>query len=863
MPKMAHTRILAALVVSVGLFTLSYTAGAQDAPEPEEAPVDAAPQAAPRNAVDEIVVFARKRDETLQDAPVAITAFRSEDLERYDVNSMEDAASLTPGLVINSGGGATGATITLRGVGTGNFSAAVDQAVSTNIDGIQISRGLIVRQGLFDMAQIEILKGPQALFFGKNSPGGIIAIRTADPTDELFAQVGIGYGVRAHDKSLKAIVSGPLSDKIGARAAFQVRFTEGPFENLAYGTRQARLLGGLVTNQFEGSSYKRTPDATEYTGRLTLTYDATPDLSFRFKFSATDTRNSGRNSTAQLYSCPSSSFYRLFNQGVIDCELDERVWVPNTERDVAAIQPLDNPEDGAQYEKTRAYLGSLEAKYTLDSYSITSVTGFYDRDSINYQDVSFSDFTSNFGSLSVDGYRVWSEELRFQSEYEGPFNFMVGFYFQDESTDIDNNGTIGLSALLGLPSVNLPLPPALTNLINLLPSLPILGPIVLPAQLGGAAIPLQGAEVGSVTYSGFAQADYDVWGEYVNLSVGLRYTYEDKSYLKTSAGRPATTPIPVYGLTGLGPVQGGLSGSVDFSNLSPEATVTVKPSDDWTIYGSYKQGYKSGGYNTSLFGDPASLDDVAFDEETVEGYEGGVKARLMGGALNLNFNAYWYTYSDLQTSFLEGITLRVINADDATVRGVEFDFSYTPDFFDGLVLRGAFNRNRGRYEDFITACYQGQTQAQGCDLPLPLPINPPVPIPGTQPAVQNLAGQQMFQAPDWSANAGVSYVQPVLKGRYLIGLNFDAAYTGSFQSHDKANPLARQDAAWRFNASLSFMSEDERFLLSVIGTNLTNELRATFTMESPLPSLVPGTPADLVAFTSPPRAILLRATVTY
>jgi len=850
---------LAALVACLSVASGTTQLWAQ---EGEDA-VQPAPTAGAKPAVDEIIVFARKRDETLQDAPVAITAFRSEDLERYDVSSIEDAASLTPGLVINSGGGATGATITLRGVGTGNFSAAVDQAVSTNIDGVQISRGLIVRQGLFDMAQIEILKGPQALFFGKNSPGGIIAIRTADPTDELFAQIGIGYGVRARDKNLKAILSGPVSDKIGARAAFQVRFTEGPFENLAHAKRQTSLAGGLVTNQFEGSNYERTPDATEYTGRFTLTYDATSDLSFRLKFSATDTRNSGRNSTAQLYSCPSGSFYRLFNQGVIDCELDERVWVPNTEREVAAIQPMDNPQDGRQYEKTRAYLASLEARYALEDFSIHSVTGFYDRDSINYQDVSYNDFTSNFGSLSVDAYRAISQELRFQSEFEGRFNFMVGVYFQDEFTDIDNNGTIGLSALLGLPGFNLPLPDALTDLIGLLPSLPLLGPIMLPAQLGGAAIPLQGAEVDSVTYSGFAQADFDVWRDMVNLSVGLRYTYEEKGYLKTAEDRPATTPIPVFGLTGLGPVEGGLSGERDFTNLSPEATVTVQPNEDWTIYGSYKQGYKSGGYNTSLFGDPDSLNDVAFDEETVAGYEGGVKARLLNGALNLNFNAYWYTYSDLQTSFLEGITLRVINAEDATVRGVEFDVSYAPALVEGLVLRGAFNRNRGRYEDFVTACYQGQTEAQGCDLPLPLPINPPVPVPGTNPAVQNLAGQQMFQAPDWSANAGVSYIMPVLKGRYLVGLNADAIYTGSFQSHDKANPIARQASAWRFNAALSLASADDRFLLSVIGTNLTNELRATFTMESPLPGLVPGTPADLIAFTSAPRAILLRATVTY
>ena len=849
------------------LAVLSAPGWAQEAPEvtETEVPVETAPDTAKKpsivsnQAIDEVVVYARRRGETALDAPVAVTAFTSEDLRRYNTDSMEDVAALTPGLVINSGSGASGGTVTLRGVGTGNFVAAIDQAVSTNIDGVQISRAKIIRQAFFDLGQIEVLKGPQALFFGKNSPGGIIAVRTAAPTEDFYAEASFGYGVRSSEYGGHAIVSGPVTDWLRLRGSFRAKTLSGPFENAAAGKYTARALGGLATNAFPGSAYSDVPDETQYLGRIALEADLTQDMSLAIRVTHFRTDNSGVNSTAQLFYCSPGSFYRLYDQGKQDCELDERVWVPNADPGTVSLIPQAMPADGAQFEKLQSWLVSAEAAYDFGSMKLTSVTGFYDREDEFFQDAAFSDFTGALGTGQTDEYRQISEEIRLESQFEGRFNFMLGGFFQDEKSATEQYAGIKIAFLLGADPIALPF----VNLLPPLPVLPILGPINIPNQVGGVVLPRQGADIDSLTYSGFAQGEFDIIREMLTLSVGLRYTWEKKEYLKTARGEPAAIPFNIP-FVGLGPVVGGQNYEKTFSNLSPEATLSWQPTNDLNIYASYKQGYKSGGFNSTLYGDPDQASDVAFGEETVEGYEGGVKARLLDGQLALNLNGYWYDYSDLQSSFVQGLELSVINAEEATVRGIEFDFNYRPSFMDGLMLRGAFNYNRGRYEDFLIGCYQGQTAAQGCDFSIDLlPITIPAAIPGTDPSLQNLGGQQMFNAPDWSATIGASYAQSLMDGDFFALFSVDVSYKGSYQPHDKANPIARQDAAWLFNAAIRFLTADDRFELAVIGTNLTNELRVTFAQESALPSLVPTTPPDFYGYTSMPRGIRIEATARF
>ena len=150
----------------------------------------AAPQATPEVDMNDIIVTARKRDERLIDVPVAITAVTSSELSRSAINGTDALARKIPGFIVGEGAGTVqGGSISLRGISAADSNPLGDQAVSFNIDGVQVARSSIRRMGDFDIAGVEVLKGPQALFFGKNSPGGIISTRTADPTDRF--EVGV------------------------------------------------------------------------------------------------------------------------------------------------------------------------------------------------------------------------------------------------------------------------------------------------------------------------------------------------------------------------------------------------------------------------------------------------------------------------------------------------------------------------------------------------------------------------------------------------------------------------------------------------------------------------------------------------
>src|SRR5690606_4667607 len=166
----------------------------------ESAPAGAPAIEAGSETASDIVVTARRRDETSIAIPVAVTALGQAQLERMSVTTFSDLASLVPSLKVGEVSGGIGGTIVLRGVGTtAGSNPSFEQTVSVNLDGVQISRGSTLRLGQIDMERIEILKGPQALFFGKNSPAGVISIKTADPGDSLEVIARTGYEFNADE----------------------------------------------------------------------------------------------------------------------------------------------------------------------------------------------------------------------------------------------------------------------------------------------------------------------------------------------------------------------------------------------------------------------------------------------------------------------------------------------------------------------------------------------------------------------------------------------------------------------------------------------------------------------------------------
>jgi len=170
-------------------------------------------------AMEEVIVTARQQAEGLQDVPVTIAAMTEEDLDRYNITNLSDAAKMVPNMVIAQGGSGNGSTLRLRGIGSSSISAAFDHSVAINLDGVVVNRGRFIHNSYMDMAQLEVLKGPQSLYFGKSATAGVVSIMTNDPGDEFEFQVSGGVETEHEGTFYEMVISGPLTDTLGARLA--------------------------------------------------------------------------------------------------------------------------------------------------------------------------------------------------------------------------------------------------------------------------------------------------------------------------------------------------------------------------------------------------------------------------------------------------------------------------------------------------------------------------------------------------------------------------------------------------------------------------------------------------------------------
>ena len=251
-------------------------------------------QVAEASRLQEVIVTARKRQESILNVPVIETAIPQQQLSRFQTQDLKDIAKIVPGLALGSSLLSIGTQVSIRGVGTTTFNPGVDQSVSLNIDGLQLSQGLAYASGFFDVGQVEVLKGPQALFYGKSSPGGVISLRTADPTDKFEVIARAGYEFEAQEKQGQIIISGPLADTVKARIAAQWDAQEGFYDNVAVGVP---ALGGRTPTH-----NKVSPDKN-YMIRGTVLWNPTSQFDARLKIN--QVRDVMQEASAEQYVfCP-------------------------------------------------------------------------------------------------------------------------------------------------------------------------------------------------------------------------------------------------------------------------------------------------------------------------------------------------------------------------------------------------------------------------------------------------------------------------------------------------------------------------------------------------------------------------------
>ena len=238
------------------------------------------------SAIEEIVVSARAVEQSVRDVPVAITAFNEEVMDNMALTSFDDIAAYTPSVDILRISSGNGTSVSIRGISSSAGSLGIEQSVAIVIDGVYYPQGRSINEGLFDTSQVAILKGPQALYFGKNATAGVISVMTNDPGDELEILGKIGYETELKTTRAEGVLSFPINDRWGVRLALQgTDMSDGWLENTAQDD---------VYVTFEGSQDNPAPKDAEnpgeesFYGRVTLKGELSDAVTLRLKGSYSD-----------------------------------------------------------------------------------------------------------------------------------------------------------------------------------------------------------------------------------------------------------------------------------------------------------------------------------------------------------------------------------------------------------------------------------------------------------------------------------------------------------------------------------------------------------------------------------------------
>ena len=783
--------------------------------------------------LEEIIVTARKREETALSIPVAVTAVSQEKMEHYNLTRLEDVAELTPQVTIYRSSAGNGASVNIRGIGPETTSIAVEQSVAAIVDGAYFGQGRVINEGMFDAAQIEILKGPQALFFGKNATAGALNIRTNDPGDELEIQATAGYEFDAEEFYVSGVISSPITDWFGARLAIRSsKQDKGWIDNEAgpaiYTTLDANALlssGAFIQENLEVPAPRKDgwPAKEEFIARLTLKFEPTDTLTMRLKAQYNEYQSASTSGANELVGCSGGNGaepgFSQF-QPDVPCTKDWKTQENPFPTKLANTNPLANVNDGDLFDRYDSYAITGDMEYLADDFTITSL--------VNFQHLR-NRWGGDFDTSGVPGvyaaeehsYNAFSAEIRALSTLEGQFNFMVGAFVQSFTMDFDQD-VIFAGAWT---------------------------PQALDPEDVYTAYQKVSATNGA-TYSIFAQGMWQIT-EALELAGGARYHHENKaSFFEQNFVNPL-----FQGLFALG----RLDERQKWNDVSPEATLTWTISDDITAWAAYKQAFKSGGFSISgILGIISGTSrDFLFENEKVKGFEAGIKAQLFDRTVVVELDAYDYKFQDLQIDFFNSDVFALIteNAGSAKTTGAELQVRWAPPV-EGLTLNGSIGYNDARYIDFVAPCWSGQGQNEGCTI-----FNP-----GEVPK-QQLAGSTRNLAPEWTLVFGADYDR-VVGDNMSLGFSFNAQVRSKYQSNAFDHPDDWQGSSTTLNAAVRLGAANQRWEVAVIAKNLTNKYLMLNSIDSPSSGTPPGSPigttrGDQRTSANRPRSVAVQATVRF
>lgn len=592
----------------------------------------------------EIIVTARKREEKLQDTPIAISAFSSAGLAARGVQATDSLATITPNLTLQNnpafGGSANSAAIYIRGIGQQDFVPTVDPGVGVYVDGVYVARSVGSILDLVDFERIEVLRGPQGTLFGRNTIGGAISITTKAPSSRSEGKFSATYGTD-NQVVLKGTLNGALADNLFARAS------------VAYFGRD-----GYV---------KRTDgidlgNSNRLVGRLALRFQPSDSATFDLALDGTRARENGAPVTtlgfAYGFTRAAPPFVDINNvlanlaagNGPVPCTLDGTVnaAVPGCVDNRYIVGRGKNLGTAQSYSDSDVWGASLVSTFELnDSTTLKSITAYRDLDSKFARD---GDGTPITIAEYVDLYKQkqFSQEVQLLGKlFDGRLNWILGGYYFNESG----------------------------NNVNLLDF------TVSRFQSGG--------KFKNRSLAFFGQGTFEIV-DGLNLTAGLRYTKDKKEFTpdqvifenKVAFLPPFDAPFFAPGTRILPYV----TAKRTFSEVTPMVNLSYKASRDVMVYANYSQGFKSGGFTQRVFppivypfttSEPDPAKQIpSFDPEKVKAYELG--AKVTAGPLRLNLAAFYNDYKDLQIQVFTSVAPVFKNAASATIKGFEAEAQLSP-----------------------------------------------------------------------------------------------------------------------------------------------------------------------------------------
>ena len=568
------TFILSVVVVlSVAIFPLPATA---QETEPEEVASESA------TMLEDIVVTAQKREQLLQDVPVAVTAFDAEQLDALKVRDLTSLSIRMPNVSLDDAGTARGiANFSIRGLGINSSIPGIDPTVGVFIDGVYMGSNASMLYDTFDLEAVEVLRGPQGVLFGRNVVGGAVLLNTRTPTDryEATLRTAVEGGGKAPNVYVAGTLNAPLTDTLGARFTVYSNQDQGWFENehtgKAFGVQDTLMLRPVI-------SWQPTDSLS-----LTLRYEY-QDLDGDGPAAQNHTDGSGRSN-------PFANHDRDSHDFAID-------------------------EEGHLTSEIHFFNTRLDWDVPLGNGRVTNIFGWRDAQGTAQSDIDATPLALFTGG-ALQQAEQFSDELRYSGLFFDRLFLTTGFYYF--------NNDIGYHEYRSLR----------------------FGQI---RQSGGGNLDVE-------TFGLFMNGDYDLT-DWLTLTLGLRYTHEEKEADITNLTRNGATPCNII----TGPdCPSHFRDKETWTNLSPKVGLSYRHDDDTLLYAHWTRGFRSGGYNLrdtffGLPGDPRDLGPGPFDEEQIDNFELGFK-KTFGTRARINAAFFYNLIDDLQRELVFAEELPVLN----------------------------------------------------------------------------------------------------------------------------------------------------------------------------------------------------------